>query len=170
MGTNASQQRTNPNGNRIRNAVPLQINISEDFGSWKRDGKTRYVLPHLLCKNRVEEKMTIDTHASDAVVWNIINITSDGTFPTSSPTLQQKAEALNWLVRFKKYLNKIIGKEVRNKYFVIANQDIWSCIRKDGDHFTSFEDLVKKTKYSVGKEVRNTSIYCSINPQFFLIT
>lgn len=154
LATIASQQTNNLNPNGHRNRVEREIHVCEDFGSWKTDGKTRYILPHLLCKNRVEEKMTIETHGSDAVVWNILNITSNLTFPTSSPTLQQKAEALNWLVRFKKYLNKVIGREVRNKYFVLANQDNYSDIRVDGEKFTSFEDLVKKTKYLVGKEVR----------------
>lgn len=129
------------------------INVSEDFAKWKNDGKQRFVLPDLLCKNRVDEKMTIETHASDAIVWNIVNLCSDASFPTSSPTLQQRIKALSWLKHFKKYLNKNIAAEVRTRYCNIANHDRWSILRKNGESFMSFDDLVKRTKYCVGKEV-----------------
>ena len=144
------------------NVSVTEINVLEDFSSWKTDRKTRYVLPDLLCKTRVDEKMTIESHASDAVVWNIIHLNSNSPFPTMSPTLQQRVQALAWLRHFKKYLNKAISKEVKAKYCNMANQDNWSILRSDGQSFLSFDDLVKKTKYSVGKEVRlvNRNLIC----------
>ena len=134
-------------------ATSSRINVKENFESWKLTKTSRYVLPHLLCRNRVEEKMTIENNASDAVVWNIIYLTSDKSFPTSSPTFQQKIDALGWLQEFKKYLNKVMAKEVRATYCNMANQDKWSILREGGETFSSFDELVKRTKYSVGEEV-----------------
>ena len=138
-----------------RNSLMRDIDVREDFSEWKNDDKTRYILPDLLCKKRVDEKMIIETHASDAIVWNIILMTSDACFPTLSPTIQQKCQALTWLQSFKKYLNKIIATEIKSKYCNLANQDKWSKLRKDGDSFQTFDDLVKRTKYCIGKEVSN---------------
>ena len=143
------------------------IDVSEDFSKWKLDGKSRFILPDLLCKNRVDEKMTIETHASDAIVWNIVNLCSDSSFPTLSPSLQQRIKSLTWLKHFKKYLNKTIAGEVRAKYCNMANHNKWSLLRKNGDSFLSFDDLVKRTKYCVGKEVRdvfeNFLSYCKLS-------
>ena len=128
----------------------------EDFEVWKTDGKTCYLLPHLLCKGRVEEKIEVEKHCSDAAVWNIVYMTSDEVFPERSPSLTLKMNALPWLVNFKKYLNKTISAEVRMKYCNIANQDVWNKLRPEGESFSSFEDLAKRTKYSVLQEVRTT--------------
>lgn len=129
------------------------ITVNEDFELWKTDEKTRYLLPHLLCKGRVEEKIEFEKHCSDAAVWNIVHVTSDEAFPERSPPLALKVNALSWLVHFKKYLNKVISAEVRMKYCNIANQDVWDKLRPDGESFSSFEDLAKRTKYSVGQKV-----------------
>ena len=138
-----------------QNNFMIDIDMGEDFSAWKNDDKTRYILPDILCKNRVDEKMTIETHASDAIVWNIVLLTSDSCLPTLSPTIQQKCQALTWLKCFKKYLNKVIAVEIKSKYCNLANQEKWSKLRKDGDSFQSFDDLVKRTKYCIGKEVRH---------------
>ena len=130
------------------------IHVAEKNDSWKMEGQSRYLVPHILCWSRVEEKMTIEKHASDAVVWNILHLTTNQSFPVTSPTAQQRADAILWLNRFKRYLNKVVGSEVRMKYCNIANQQKWNVLREGGESFSSFEDLVKRTKYAVGKEVR----------------
>ena len=134
--------------------VNKSIVVAEKFDSWKLDGQNRYLLPHILCQSRVEEKMTVEKHASDAVVWNILHLNTNQSFPVISPTAHQRADAILWLNRFKRYLNKVIGSEVRMKYCNIANQPKWNVLREGGESFSCFEDLVKRTKYGVGKEVR----------------
>ena len=130
-----------------------KVLVHENFESWKKDGKRRYLLAHLLCRSRVEEKMTLEKNASDAVVWNILHLTTNANFPQSSPTVEQRVDALVWLNNFKRFLNKVIASEVRMKYCYIANQDKWTILKEGGESFSSFADLVQRTKYSVGKEV-----------------
>lgn len=125
----------------------------ENFETWKKDGKTRYLLPHLLCKKRVEEQLDIEKHCSDAAVWNAVYMTSNESFPESSPNWDLKCDVLYFLRRFKKYVNKVVLSEVKMKYCNIANQEQWKKLRPDGESFSSFENMVKRTKYSVGKEV-----------------
>lgn len=144
---------SNNSTNTYTSTNPSVIDVKESFETWKTDNKTRYVLPQLLCRNRVEEKMTIENNASDAIVWNIIYLTTDKCFPSASPTLEQKVNALNWLQRFKKYLNRVIAAEVKATYCNMANQEKWAVLREGGETFSSFHELVKRTKYCAGKEV-----------------
>ena len=131
----------------------LNIDVHEKFELWKTDLHQRYLLSHLLCNKRVEEKMTIENNASDAVVWNIIHLKTNERLPHTSPNTQQRISALTWLNNLKRFLNKVIATDVRMKYCNLANQPKWAILREGGECFSSFNDLVKRTKYSVGKEV-----------------
>ena len=135
------------------------INVMEDFEGWKIDKNTKYLLPNLLCRSRVEEKMTVDKNASDAVVWNILYLTSDKMFPITSPTIEQRVQALAWLNTFKKYMNKVMTAEVRSRYCNIANMEKWSTMKGADGNFNTFEDLVKRTKYATGKEVNTMYVW-----------
>ena len=129
------------------------IERSEDFETWKSDGTTRYVSSNFLVKDPVDEKLTLADHATDAIVWNIVHIEKNEVFPTDAPPSHLRLNALDWLNRFKKYLNNVFQYEFKALYCRIGNQDNWVSIRQDGLSFQSYRDLCKKTKEVVGEQV-----------------
>ena len=133
-----------------------------DLGSWKSDGKTRYLLTRLIHSKsgRMDESITVDSHCSDQVVWNIAYITEKTKpFPVHSPTMNQRLRASTWLISFRSQLNAVLLNEVQNLYFVQSNSEQWSILRKDGNNFTSYADLLKKTNKA---NTENVSIFDNV--------
>ena len=158
--TTPSHQTTVSSVSTIQRQNRSETLTCHEWEKWKTEGKTRYLLSTLLVMNRVDKTLTIE-HATDAAVWNILYLESNGPLPSSSPTMEQRGLAVNWMVSLKKYMNNVLQQEFKNLYCRMANQERWDCIRPDGGHFQNFKDLCKRTKDAVSGEVSTVFIESS---------
>lgn len=143
-------------------SVPSDV----DLNKWMTDNVTRYLLPQLLIAKggRLDKKLTVEEHVSDAVVWNIVFINTSNDFPIESPTFDMKNNALLFLIEFRKQLNIMLVEEIQNMYLTAANSEEWMALRKTGDNYVSFKDLVDRTAEEMDEVVSKT---CSL---YFVMT
>ena len=79
-------------------------------------------------------------------MWNIVYIDTLADFPTESPMPEMKSQALLFLLEFRRQLNAMFVDEIRQLYFNTANsQEGWIQLKKSGDNFVSYKDLVQRT-------------------------
>ena len=156
------------NGTTSRNGTYQGVSLSAmsvpsnvDLNTWMTDNVTRYLLPQLIIakEGRLDKKLTVEEHVSDAVVWNIVFINTSNDFPIESPTFDMKNEALLFLIEFRKQLNIMLVEEIQNMYLTAANSEEWMALRKTGDNYVSFKDLVDRTAEEMDEVVSKT---CSL--------
>ena len=155
------------NGRTSQNGVCRGVSLSDrsvpsnvDLNTWMTDNGTRYLLPQLIIAKGgwLDKKLTVDKHVSDAVVWNILFINTSDDFPLESPTLDMKNNALLFLIEFRKQLNIMLVEEIQNMYVTAANSEEWMALRKTGDNYVSYKDLVHRTAEEMD-EVVSTSCF-----------
>ena len=123
-----------------------EVPFTLDLNAWMTDNTTRYFLPQLFIASgsRLDKKITMNQHVSDAVVWNIVYIDRLTPFPTESPTPEMKNNALLFLIDFRRQLNAMFVEEIRTLYLNAANSQDWSKLRNGGDNFVSYKDLIER--------------------------
>ena len=132
-----------------------QVPFTLDLNAWIADNTTRYFLPQLFIasKSRLDKKITVHEHVSDAVVWNIVYIESLTEFPTESPTPEMKHNALLFLIEFRRQLNALFVEHIKQMYLNASNSQGWLELRKSSDNFVSYKDLVERTAEETGEIV-----------------
>ena len=134
-----------------------QVPFTLDLKSWMADNTTRYFLPQLIIASSswLDKKIAIEQHVSDAVVWNLVYIDTLTDFPTESPTPEMKSQALLFLIEFRRQLNAMFVEEIRQLYLNAANSQGWMELKKSGDNFVSYKDLVQRTVDETDEMVRS---------------
>ena len=142
-GTNNNSSSAADNRTRLLPQILTTLNLT----AWRGDTKTRYFLSDMLNleNGKMDKKLTIE-HVSDAVVWNIVYLTKLCDLPTESPPLYLREQALLWLTEFKKEMMTILKEKIRRHYLQMANSKAWEGVRQNGDFFTTYGDLLEKTK------------------------
>lgn len=126
-----------------KHEIPTKVNIE----SWRGDTKSRYFLADFisLSNGKMDKKVTIDI-VSDAVVWNIVYLMELRELPTESPPHELRLQALLWLIDFRKQMLNLLREKIQRRYLMAANSKAWEGLRKTGEFFTTYSDLIEKTK------------------------
>ena len=124
-----------------------KINMELSVKSWKGNNVPQYFLTDLLRfeKGKMDKKLEIH-HISDAVVWNIVFLNQKCDLPTTSPNDTLRQQAMTWLMEFRKQMLCILKERIQQTYLRAANSSEWVSLRKKGNYFSTYGDLVEKTK------------------------
>ena len=109
---------------------------------------------------KMDKKVTI-ANVSDAVVWNIVYLMQLRELPTESPSDELRLQALYWLIEFRKQMLNVLKEKIQRRYLMAANSTAWQGLRKKGEFFSTYGDLLEQTKSEKDELVRNCemSIY-----------
>ena len=130
-----------------RDSVPKAISTEVNVQSWRGDNMTRYFLSDLLSfqSGKMDKKITI-ANISDAVVWNVVYLMELKDLPTASPTDELRNQTTLWLIEFRKQILNIVRDKIKQRYLMAANSTEWVGLRQTGTYFTTYGDLLERTK------------------------
>lgn len=119
-----------------------------NLDNWKSSEIKRYMLPNLIgaVDRGNAKKQDGDGSMSDAVVWNVYNLSNNNPLPSVSPSHDQRMKACAFVTKLKTALNAVFGEETQRMYCISANQEQWTELRVNGTTFNNFNNLVKRTR------------------------
>ena len=148
------------------NEVPIAEIVSKikpfnGLDKWL-DGSKRYIFRQMIqtFSGKIDEKIKFE-HASDQIVWNIIHIEKDKSFqfPKTSPTYDDKLDAMTWLKDLRSALVKEFMREARINYFnAFMTDKNYEDLRK-GIKCVSFKELERQTQDASTEKVRRKCVY-----------
>lgn len=147
--------------NKTLNRQTLQQKIIPvgDIKLWKEQD-TKYILRDIITQEngKVDEKITINRHASDQVTWSLVFLSNiKQKLPTHSPSNECKLAAVKWMKDFRSKMVKVVMERARVVYLHAAMNPIekYDNMCEGQSEIRSFKSLQLALEGAVSEQVRH---------------